>query len=48
MVCLSPSVVTDRRGGPGWAQKLGWAADACITMKAFSGEMMPEKTERIH
>jgi len=36
MVCLSPSAATDTWGGPGWAQKLGWTVDACITMKAFT------------
>lgn len=40
MVGLSPSVVTDARGDPGWTQKLGWAVDSCITMKAFTGEMI--------
>ena len=47
MVCLSPSFVADARGGPGWTEKLGWAVDACITMKAFTGEMMLERIQRL-
>ena len=46
MVCLSPSVATDAWGGPGWTQKLGWAVDACIIMKAFTGEMILGRNER--
>ena len=47
MLCLSPSFVADARGGPGWTEKLGWAVDACITMKAFTGEMMLERIQRL-
>ena len=37
-VSLLPHMAAESWGGPGWIQKLGWLADACISLSAFTGK----------
>lgn len=36
-VSLAPHICTDRWGGYGWAQKIGWLTDGAISLTGFGG-----------
>ncbi|KAH6917199.1 Elongator complex protein 4 [Coprinopsis sp. MPI-PUGE-AT-0042] len=38
-ITLAPQLSEDQWGGPGWLHKVGWVADAAISMAAFSADL---------
>lgn len=36
-ISLGADISTDRWGGSGWIEKIGWATDGAVTVSAFTG-----------